>query len=455
MLQRSRLQALWYTVDSSFWFRPTLMVLAAIVLAMAMLALDDFLEDKMLTRIPLIYGGSPEAAQTILSTIASSTINVVAVTFSITIVALSLASTQFGPRLLNNFMRDEGNQYVLGFFVATFIYCLLIIRAIRLDEAFVPQMAVTLGILLSILAFFVLIYFIHHIASSMKAETLVHIVDKELVKTIEQLCPEAMNSSVEEPEPVPDLPEDFEENSAPAPALEHGYLQALEIGGLVQLAKKKDLVFALAYKPGEYVVQSTPLLRAWPRTSLNRELVKSVNDQFVIGSLRTPFQDLEYAMHQLVEVALRALSPGINDTFTALGCLDRLGSAISLLARRRMPPIAHRDGNGRLRVVMHPNTFAGAMDAAFDAIRQNSAHNAAVTIRMLEMLQAVAMFTRTRLRKESVLRHADMVLRSAERNLPEENDRADVRRRYDELRRMLERPHQEKPAALKEEPRHG
>lgn len=440
MLQRSRLQAFWYKVDSSFWFRPTLMVLSAIALAVATLALDDYLEDKVLTRIPLIYGGGAEAAQTILSTIGSSMVNVVSVTFSITIVALSLASTQFGPRLLNNFMRDESNQYVLGFFVATFIYCLLIIRAIRVDEIFIPHLSVTIGIILAITAFFVLIYFIHHIASSIKAETLVHIVDKELVKTIEQLCPEPINASVEEPEPVPDMPEDFEENSAVAPALGHGYLQALEIDGLVHLAKEKDLVFVLAYKPGEYIVQGTPLLRAWPRTSLNHNVVKNVNDQFVIGSMRTPFQDLEYAIHQLVEIALRALSPGINDTFTALGCIDRLGSALALLARRSMPHIAHRDDDDRLRVITHANTFAGAMNAAFNAIRQNSAHNAAVTIRMLEVLQAVAVFVRTSERKESVRRHADMILRAAERSLPEDDDRADVRRRYDELLQMLKRP---------------
>lgn len=446
-LQRSRLRTLWFGLDSSFWFRPSLMVLGSIGLAVALLTLDELFPDTI-QRIPLVYGGGPEAAQTILSTIASSLINVVSVTFSITIVALSLASTQFGPRLLNNFMRDQGNQLVLGYFVAIFVYCLLIIRAIRVTDPFTPPLSVTAGILLAILAFFVLIYFLHHIASSIKAETLVHMVDKELVKTIEELCPEPMGTDAEEPEPVPDMPEGFAAESAVVPAMEHGYLQALEIGGLVALARDKDLVLALAYRPGDYIVQGTPLLRAWPGAFLNREIVEAVNDQFVIGSQRTPFQDLEYAINQLVEIALRALSPGINDTFTAIGCIDRLGSALSLLARRRMPRTAHRDDDGALRVVVHPNTFTGAMDAAFDAIRQNSAHHAAVIIRMLEVLQAVAMFAHTRERREVIHKHADMILRAAERNLPEENDIRDMRRRHEELTRMLDRSgrdeHQEK-----------
>lgn len=438
-LKKSRLMAFWYTVNSSFWFRPTLMVLGAIALVSTLLILDELFMDTI-QEIPLVYGGGPEAAQTILSTIASSLINVVSVTFSITIVALSLASTQFGPRLLNNFMRDQSNQLVLGYFVAVFVYCLLVIRAIRVSDPFTPHLSVTTGIVLAILAFFVLIYFLHHIASSIKAETLVHVVDKDLVKTIEYLCPDPLDASVEEPESVADMPEDFDENSAVAPALEHGYLQALEISELVALAREKDLILVLAYRPGDYVVQGTPILRAWPRMSLNRQTVEGVNEQFVIGRQRTPFQDLEYAINQLVEIALRALSPGINDTFTAMGCIDHLGSAMALLARRRMPRTAHRDEDGRLRVVTEANTFAGAMDAAFNSIRQNSAHNAAVTIRMLEVLQAVAVFTRTEARKASVRLHADMILRAAERNLPEERDRADVRERHHELTRMLGRP---------------
>ncbi|WP_228041851.1 DUF2254 domain-containing protein [Planktothrix mougeotii] len=229
----------WNSLRSSFWFVPTLMVSLAITLAFTTITLDE-LGVIVIDRFSWTYTRGPEGARAILSTIASSMMTVAVTTFSITIVALQLASSQFGPRLLRNFMRDIGNQVVLGTFISTFIYCLLILRTIRTEEdnEFVPHLSVTCSVLLALASIAVLIYFIDHVANSIQAENVITEVTQDLNSAIERLFPEKIGEgeSVHHPPVSQSILDDFHAHSCSIQSLKSGYIQAINQHRLIQLA---------------------------------------------------------------------------------------------------------------------------------------------------------------------------------------------------------------------------
>lgn len=428
----------WDRIRSSFWFVPTIMAGGAIALAYATVALDGAVTDRWLRVLSWAYTGSAEGATAMLSTIASSMITIAGVVFSITLVALSLASSQLGPRLLRNFMADKSNQVVLGTFVATFLYSLMVLRAIRrADEGlFVPHLSVALGVLLAIASLGVLVYFIHHVAVSIQADNVVAKVGAELVAGVDRLFPEAIGKN----SPArTDLPETFVRDSCPIGAAEDGYVQLIDGDAMLDLAVAEDLILRVERRPGQFVVKDSALVLAWPGTRVHDRTRAQVNAAFVLGSQRTPVQDVEFAVSQLVEIAVRALSPGVNDPFTAVACVDRLGAALCRLAQREMPSSGRLDGENKLRVIAPITTFTDIADAAFDQVRQSARTNAAVTIRLLESIAVVANFARRSEDRAVLRRHAEMIARGSLEGLPEKEDRHAVETRVLAAMQMLDK----------------
>jgi uncharacterized membrane protein len=293
----------------------------------------------------------------VLATIATAMISVTSVVFSITIVALTLAAGQFGSRVLRNFMRDRGNQITLGTFIATFVYAMLVLRTVRGgDEAgFVPPLAMSVGILLVFLSVGVLIYFIHHVANSIQADSVVHSIALETEEAIERLFPAAIGRE----DPANDRPEAGKQGGACLPtrfdadakavrALRGDHLQIIDHERLMDLAVEHDLVIRLRARPGDFVVQGGIVAHVWKDGDLEPELLDEVREVFVLGRSRSLQQDAEFGILQLVEVAVRALSTGINDPFTAMNCVDRISSLLAACRdahlprrralRRRWPP---------------------------------------------------------------------------------------------------------------------
>ncbi|MEX2527214.1 MAG: DUF2254 domain-containing protein [Gemmatimonadota bacterium] len=438
----------WQLIRSSFWFIPGLMTSGAAMLALGMVALDQAKSEEWLESVGFAYTGGAEGATTVLGTIAGSMITIAGVVFSMTLVALSLASSQLGPRLLRNFMRDQINQVVLGTFVATFIYCLLVLRTIRREEGdvFVPHLAVTLGVVLAVVSVGVLIYFIHHISLAIQADQIVARVGRELTDGIDDLFPDHLDPSTRPSRSGgdnSDIPPDFDSEARPVLASRDGYVQSVDIEALRKLATEKDVVFRVERAPGTYVVEHRPLTYVWPAVRVTEELARRVNSTFVLGSSRTPGQDLQFSVDQLVEIAVRALSPGVNDPFTAVRCVDRLGSALCRLAQREIPSPHHYDAHHRLRVIHPPETFPAVLDTAFNQIRQNAASNAAVLIRLLETLAVVATFVERAEDREALRRHAKTMARVAERGLTEEEDLSAVNQRHAAVMEVLDRPTEE------------
>lgn len=281
----------------------------------------------------------PEGARALLSAVASSMMTIASLTFTMTIVTLQLASSQFGPRLLRNFIRDRGSQMVLGTFIATFAYCLMVLRAVNgiEDHQFVPELAITTGIGLALLSLGVLIYFIHHIATSIQAGTVIANVGKELHSAIQRLYPVAIGEEeAEVPMSEANSPiADFSQTPCIIKAPESNYLQSVDSDKLFSLADEHQLILKILYRPGHFVIKNAELVSAWPLENITDAITDSIRNAFYFGSRRTLTQDLEFAIDQLVEVAVRALSPGINDPFTAVSCIDRLSAAIAELSTKK------------------------------------------------------------------------------------------------------------------------
>jgi uncharacterized membrane protein len=363
--------------------------------------------------------------------------------FSLTLVALSLASSQYGSRLLRNFMRDTMTQLVLGTFVATFLYCLLVLRTIRrTDEGgFVPHLSVTLGVLFAIASLWVLIYFIHHVAVSIQADEIVARVSEDLNAGIDRLFPEHGEAANAEPPESAGVPEDFSRRAVPIGASGDGYLQIVDMVALMGTARDADVILHLERRPGQYVVRGYPLARAWPPDRVNPRLREAVNAAFVLGNQRTSVQDVEFAFQELVEIAVRALSPGINDPFTAVVCVDRIGTALCRLVRRDIPSPYRTDRDHRLRIIAPPATFAGIVDGAFNSIRQASAASLTVAVRLLEVIEIIATGGALSDDQKAVLaRHADMIARGARAGNIEQHDRLDMEARYAKVTVTLRRP---------------
>lgn len=429
---RLKLINMWERLRASFWFVPTLMAGGATLLSFLMLALDAAVQSSTIPLASWAYVGSPEGARALLSTVAGSIITVAGVVFSITITALTLASSQFGPRLLRNFLRDAGNQLVLGTFIATFLYCLLILRTIHgfNDDIFVPNLSVSVGVALSIASLGVLIYFIHHASISIQVEHIIATVGEDLDAAIDRLFPDRLGHAAPTEPPSGQGSANLTETGWHAiRARRHGYLQAIDTDALMRIAIEQGCVIQILHRPGQFVIGDVVIARVWTDLDTDEQLDDQISQVFIVGSQRTVTQDVLFAVHQLVEIAVRALSPGINDPFTAIACIDQLSAGICRLGGRAIPAADRYDEQGHLRVIAEPVSFAQVVDVAFDQIRQYGRTSVAVTNHLLETIATIGQLSQADEQRAALLRQAEMIGRSQD-GFPESLDRAEVRARH-------------------------
>ncbi|ACF02321.1 conserved hypothetical protein [Rhodopseudomonas palustris TIE-1] len=390
-LSAAQLLSSWDRARSSFWFLPTVMAALAIGLSFGLIEVDNWLGSGTVGDIEYLYLFGPEGARAILSTIASSMITVAGLTFSITMLTLQLASSQFGPRLLRNFMRDRGNQLVLGTFISTFVYCLLVLRTVRGVEgsSFVPHLAVAFGVLMALASLGVLIYFIHHIASSIRIESLLTELASETRATIARMYPERLGRDAKETPEIFAQPSDFDVSSAPVTATRSGYLQRIDVDMLMQLATENDLVLRVEAPPGRFVIGNDAILRMHPKSRGTDEIISRLRSSFIIGEERTPDQDLHFSVRRIVEIAQRALSPGVNDPTTALYCIDRLREIFVLLAGRDLPSAQRVDKDGNLRVVTDVVTLDTLAGDTFSAVAHYGIEDSDVVQHLIYAIESV------------------------------------------------------------------
>lgn len=425
MTMRTKLLYLRDVLRTSFWFIPGLLLALAGALAFATVWLDRLLEQQLQLTWDWTYTGGAEGARAVLSTIAGSMITVAGVVFSITIVALTLATSQFGPRLLRNFIRDRANQVVLGTFIATFLYCLLVLRTVRGDDygQFVPSISVLIGVILAVVSLGVLIYFIHHMATSIQAAEVIGNVSGELERTIHRLFPEKLGENAPPEGPANPVPELKAATAKPIRARHSGYIVTIDNEGLLHLTREHDLVVQLLYQPGNFLIAADVIAWAWPADRTSDEIAEHLAGVFQTGQERTAVQDMNFCLEQLVEIAIRALSPGINDPFTAMRCISKLGEALCQLFQRQLPSPYRHDKERRLRVLTPPVNVDAVLGIAFHQIREYGKSNIDVMLHLKKTLERLLPHTRRSADLAAVQRHLLLVQSTSLDVNPQETQR--------------------------------
>jgi uncharacterized membrane protein len=423
-----KLAAYWERLRTSLWFIPGLMALGSLVLVWAALQVRFDPES-----VWWLHRGSARDASELLSSLLSSLITMATLIISITMVVLTLAAGQLGPRLIRNFMGDWRTQSVLGLFIGTIVYLLMVLRLIQdgapADQ--VPHFAVTGATVLVLLCVFTLLFYVHHLARSIIADTVINRVGRELDEAIRTFLP---------PEVAPTSRAYVSPHESPAMFgfRQSGYVQAVDFHGLAKAAEGADAYIKLMFRPGHHLLAGGTHIQVWPSHALTDKLKASIEEAVVLGEERTPVQDVEFAVRQLVEIALRALSPGINDPFTAIAAVDRLGASLALLLERPDAQRGWTDRNGRPRLTAPSSDFAGVADVTFNHIRQAATQQPSVLIRMLEKIGQLAVMIRTDQQRDVLLQHAEMVAEAGRRSLDEPRDQADLQDRLQAVRNVLE-----------------
>ena len=434
----------------SYWFVPTLMAVAALLTASGMVWLDSHQATGWMDRLPWLYAARPNGARSLLSSIGGSMIGVAGTTFSVTIAAVVYASGQYGPRLLSNFMSDRGNQVTLGTFIATFLYSLVVVRTIRSpgetagEPGFVPQLAVLIGVLLVLASIAVLIYFIHHVPSRIHINSVIERIGTRLIVEIDRRFPTFIGEPADGEAAPGGVPPALRPGADPALsgrllARDTGYIELIDDERLMTIARDRDLILRLHYQPGDFARVGSVLAEVLPPDRLDDDTADALRAAFATGARRTARQDLRFPIDELVEIAARALSPGVNDPFTANSCLDWLGAAIADLAGRDLPSPLRADADGTLRVVAYPASFADFVDRAFGALSQYAAADAIAGRRFLAALGDAALGCAAPSRLAVLARQAEAFRELADGELSGANRRS-VLDRADELLRVLADP---------------
>ncbi|HUG44998.1 MAG TPA: DUF2254 domain-containing protein [Sphingomicrobium sp.] len=412
---------LWQTFRASYWFVPSVMVVLSVILGAGMVWLDSGPAADWLDLIGWYQQSKPEGARQVLSAIAGSMITVAGVVFSITIVAISFAANQYGPRILTNFMSDRGNQITLGTFISTFVYSIVVLRTIQGgEEGFVPQLAVLVAMLLALCSIIVLIYFIHHVPRSIHINTITAEIGRHLIKSIEKHFPACLGDP---PEQSDDHKARFQKAAQAAfgsggdfTKIEcdaNGYLQALDHDELLSLACEHALLISVERSPGHFLYRGRTIALASPADRVTKEVADDIRSNWSVGSKRTATQDLLFLVDELVEVAARALSAGVNDPYTAKTCMDWLTAAAAELARRQPPSPYRLDDNGDLRVIAPIGSLRIHLERGFGRLRPYASRDANAAIHFVSRLRSLAGVVQSADQVEAVANQVEQLLELA------------------------------------------
>ena len=427
---------LWKLLLASFWFVPVLIIGLSIVLSVGLVTIDSYINLPRDGWLRFFLVSSSDSGRSILTTISGAMIGVAGTVFSVTLVVLTLASSQFGPRLIKNFMYVRLNQVVLGSYVSTYLYCLLVLNAIKDNDNynFIPSIAILVAILAAVVNIILLIIFIHQIAVSIQADKVISNISDLITKQVSTLFPGKMGDELKD-ETI------FDEDAALSAysmktsikSSKAGYLQYIDSKVLMEIVTKNGALVKLNHRPGSFLVEGEEIVLVYSKKELEDVILKNILDQFILDKTKTSQQDLEYSIHQMVEIAARALSPGVNDPYTAIACIDNLTATLCYLAQAKFPSKYRVDKDAQLRVIADVLDFEGVLNTAFNQIRQFSGGSTAVIIRLMEALNTILKMVRMESHKKAVIKHAEMVFRQGKESIKEENDLQDLIERKDKI----------------------
>ncbi|MGI8643315.1 MAG: DUF2254 domain-containing protein [Thermomicrobiales bacterium] len=413
-----RIRAWWYGLQDSLWFIPSLCTAAAVLLALLTVQIDQSIGTQRGASTEFIFGAGPSGARQVLGVIAGTMITVTGVVFSITIVALQLASSQFTPRVLRAFTGDPANQIVLGVFIATFTYALLVLRTIREApsedaQAFIPHLSVTVAVVLALVSIGFLIFYINHASHSIQASVIIDRASGDTRRLVESLYPDDIGRPVNFAPVEAAAPE---LSPAPIEARSSGYIQAIDADALFSLSEEKEVTIRLEHRLGDFVLSGARLASIWPAERADDDVEKQVHHRIILGHERTLQSDLELGFRQLADIGIKALSLGINDPTTAIMCIDRLAEALIILARRREPSAVRTGEDGQARLILPRPHFARMVDVAYTQMRHYGVGDVIVAEHLMTTLGQLARLTPAN-RREPLLTAAHGLLEAAREQL--------------------------------------
>lgn len=333
------MRATYDDLKTRIWFYPSLLTSASVVAAVALIRLDRAYSWEIAARAPWLFGGTADAAWSLLSAIATSLITVVSIAFSITIIALQQASNQYSPRVLRTFTSDKGNQIVLGMYLATFVFSLLVLRTVRSGEdGFVPAISVNFAIFFTLVCLGLLIYFIHRIATSLQVVNIIRRIHELLLQQIDLMYPETVGIGSTDPRPAEELVDEIRASASTycVRAENAGFLNRVDEKTLARVRDESIRWVHVPVQVGEFVSGGS-VIAEMHRKPADEGTDAIIKKALVIKNERSFEDDPMYGIRQLVDIALRALSPGINDPTTAEYCLLHIGDALGFLATRKFP----------------------------------------------------------------------------------------------------------------------
>jgi uncharacterized membrane protein len=416
------------------------MSLVAVLLAWIMYELDFLIPNEALQTSRVVLSGTAADGRTMLVSMAATILGTAGVVFSLLTLPLSTVAAQYGSRLLCIFLGDRTTQFVLGMFVGTFVYCfaaaLSILPAELEPEG--PQLTVTVGLYLMLATFASLILLIQHISTMLQAPNIAASAGAELLDIVRmEILYEGANVADQSKTDRDTLGALKEAEAYPVRLGEAGYIQYIDPEYMLTLAHEQDFVIRLLLKPGGFVRQGSTVAQVWPASRVDKRLDQRLRRAFQVGNMRTPTQDTEYAINQLVEVAVRAMSPAINDPFTAMTCLDHIGNGLALFVQQGRDTSYIHDRDGKLRLIFEPVTFAGLLCASFDMLRHASCDNATVLIHLLETIEAIGQETKSSEARQELLRHVHLVQADSQAGALVEQDKHRINMCYKRVETKL------------------
>jgi len=398
----------WDRLKVSFWFAPAIMALGAVLLAWTMYWIDTLLPNEALQNSRFVLAGTPNELRSALLNIAGTVLATAGVVFTLLTLPLSTVAAQYGSRLLRLFLGDRTAQFVLGMFVATFVYC--IAGAFSIPPAGVeaesPQLTATVGVYLMLATFATLILLVQHISTMLQAPNIAAAAGTDLIEAVSAEITGEITTTEDQRLPDQTL---SEAEGYPIQVRKTGYIQYIDPEIMLTLARERNLIIRLLHKPGHYVWLGASVALVWPTNRVDERLAEQISRAFQIGNGRTPTQDVEYAVKQLTEMAVRAMSPAINDPFTAMTCLDHIGDGLLKFVQQGARGSHYTDQDGQLRFILEPITFAELLGAAFDLLRHASCDNASVLLHMLEVIELIGQEAQAPEVRQQLLPHVNLI----------------------------------------------
>ncbi|MEO5952463.1 MAG: DUF2254 domain-containing protein [Chloroflexia bacterium] len=420
-----RLRRIYGNLEGSLWFIPSLVMASLMLLAFLMVWLDRTLGYANLKDLTFFFSAGPQGTRDMLTTIAGSMLAVASVAFSFTIVVFSYASSQYSSRTIHNFMDDRTNQAVLGTLLGSFVYCLLILRTVRLEDTntFVPVLAASVALVLAILDLGLFILFIHHVSEAIQAYHIISRIGRATSSSIDSFFPRRFGTSAgitkEEAEKfMVDLA------SREVNASGNGYLQAIDTTYMLSLAQRYDLTIIQCKGVGQFVTDDDVLALMGPTEKITDHIRKQILECFFLGEYRSILQDPAYGILLLSDIMIKALSPGINDPNTALMGLNEINRVLKQLARKELHRHILNDKQGKPRVLVEWPSFEQLTAQAFDQVRRYGMADAAIPAKMLEVISDLGEVLEVQAEREVLFEHVRAIATDADQAIKNPRDRA-------------------------------